>query len=485
MVGFVTLLGAGPGDLDLLTVKGLACLKEADVLVFDRLVNQGLFAHLKKDCDLIDVGKQPGQPCMRQADIERILIEQAKQGKKVVRLKSGDPYVFGRGGEEGLALSQAGIDFEVVPGISSAIASLTYAGIPVTYRDIATSFHVFTGHLKDETESLNWQAISQLKGTLIFLMGMKNLPKISEELLLRGYAPETPVAIVEWGTYPQQRSIKSDLANIVSLAQEQDFRAPSIIVIGQVVEFHQALNFYESKPLLGRSILIQASATGRLPGLLKNDGANVLTFPMRNQHKALAFDLPKMEELTNVLITDSHSWSYFIKALTNRGLDLRQLAHVKFMALGQHTAQAMQAAGLILAKVFTQTEELSSCKDLLVSDGCYALAPDYKVKELSSYLSCPIISTHQTDFEQPLRTAGWDKIEAICLPNSAAALNFLTVKEAIDLDWENLPVLVMGASTRSILEKNGIQHVIESDQTTIVALRDKCREVLKGQGVAR
>lgn len=484
MAGFVSLLGAGPGDLDLLTMKGLRRLKEADVLVFDRLVNQGLFSHLKKDCHLIDVGKQPGQPCMRQAEIERILIEQAGQGKKVVRLKSGDPYVFGRGGEEGLALSQAGIDFEVVPGVSSAIAALTYAGIPVTYRDLATSFHVFTGHLKDETESLNWQAISQLKGTLIFLMGMKNLPRISQELLARGYAPDTPVAIVEWGTHPQQRSIKGDLAEIVALSQEQDFGAPSIIVIGQVVQFHQALNFYENRPLFGRKILIQESPTGRLPHLLKDDGANVVTFPMRNQRTALAFDLPDLEKLTGLLVTDPHSWSYFIKALADRGVDLRQLQEVKFMALGQHTAQTMQAAGLILDQVFTQAKELSSCQDLQ-TQACFALAPDYKVEDLSHYLTCPILTTHATDFDQALKTEGWDKIEAVCLPNSAAALNFLTVKKVIDLDWEKLPILVMGEATRSILENNGIRNLVESDQATIVALRDKCRQVLNRQGESK
>lgn len=174
MSGLVTLLGAGPGDAELLTLKGKRRLQEADVLVFDRLVNQELFQHLKSDCEKIDVGKKPGQPCIRQEEIEKILIEKARQGKRVVRLKSGDPYIFGRGGEEGVKLVEAGVDFEVVPGITSAVAGLTYAGIPMTYRDVATSFHVFTAHLKDETEMLNWEAISKLKGTLVFLMGMKN-----------------------------------------------------------------------------------------------------------------------------------------------------------------------------------------------------------------------------------------------------------------------------------------------------------------------
>lgn len=196
MKGLVSLLGAGPGDEELLTVKGLRRLKEADVVVYDRLVNQKLLCHVKPDCEMIDVGKQPGMPCIHQEEIETILIEKASQGNRVVRLKSGDPYVFGRGGEEGQALAKAGLAFEVIPGISSAIAGPTYAGIPVTYRDVATSFHVFTGHLKDEMEELNWEAISQLKGTLVFLMGMKNLSTIVVQLMKRGYAEETPVAII-------------------------------------------------------------------------------------------------------------------------------------------------------------------------------------------------------------------------------------------------------------------------------------------------
>ena len=255
MSGLVTLLGAGPGDAELLTLKGKRRLQEADVLVFDRLVNQELFQHLKSDCEKIDVGKKPGQPCIRQEEIEKILIEKARQGKRVVRLKSGDPYIFGRGGEEGVKLVEAGVDFEVVPGITSAVAGLTYAGIPMTYRDVATSFHVFTAHLKDETEMLNWEAISELKGTLVFLMGMKNLPSIVQELTARGYGKDKPAAIVEWGTHPQQRSVDGTLGNIVELAEAEDFKAPSVIVVGDVVAYRQQLNFHENLPLFGRKIL--------------------------------------------------------------------------------------------------------------------------------------------------------------------------------------------------------------------------------------
>lgn len=248
MVGLVTLLGAGPGDSELITVKGVCRLKEADTVVYDRLINRALFQYLREDCEQIDVGKQPGKPHIRQEDIEAILIDKAMEGKRVVRLKSGDPYIFGRGGEEALALAGSGIDFEVVPGVTSAVAGLTYAGIPMTYRDVATSFHVFTGHLQNETESLNWEAISQLKGTLVFLMGMKNLSAITRQLISRGYDAKTPAAIVEWATHPQQRSIDGTLGTIEGLAAQDGFKAPSIIVIGDVVAFRRKLNFHEHLP---------------------------------------------------------------------------------------------------------------------------------------------------------------------------------------------------------------------------------------------
>ena len=351
MSGLVTLLGAGPGDAELLTLKGKRRLQEADVLVFDRLVNQELFQHLKSDCEKIDVGKKPGQPCIRQEEIEKILIEKARQGKRVVRLKSGDPYIFGRGGEEGVKLVEAGVDFEVVPGITSAVAGLTYAGIPMTYRDVATSFHVFTAHLKDETEMLNWEAISELKGTLVFLMGMKNLPSIVQELTARGYGKDKPAAIVEWGTHPQQRSVDGTLGNIVELAEAEDFKAPSVIVVGDVVAYRQQLNFHENLPLFGRKIFIQQSETGRLPRLLKDAGAALTTFPARDLVEELELQLPDLEQVDGLLFADMQSWPLFLKSLRKAGKDLRSLPHIRFAAIGHHTAKSIEASGIVLDRM--------------------------------------------------------------------------------------------------------------------------------------
>lgn len=479
MSGIVTLLGAGPGDADLLTVKGVRRLQEADVLVYDRLINQDLFRYLKADCKRIDVGKKPGQPCIRQEEIEKTLIEEARQGKRVVRLKSGDPYIFGRGGEEGLALAAAGVDFEVVPGISSAVASLTYAGIPMTYRDVATSFHVFTAHLKDETESLNWEAIAQLKGTLVFLMGMKNLASIAEGLIASGYDRQKPAAVIEWGTHPQQRSLEGRLENIAALAESQGFKAPSVIVVGDVVAYRKELNFHENSPLFGRKILIQQSETGRLPKLLKDDGAALTVFPARNQIKELDFQLPDLDQIDGLLFADLQSWPLFLAALRRSGRDLRSLGHIRFAAIGHHTAKALEGAGILLDRMTAQQSDSDFASALEQEGGKWCiLTADYKKAGLEKLYSIPIIVSHQVVFDREPDASDWAEVEAVCLPNSVAAANFVAASRQTGFVWQDQPIIVMGASTRALLEEAGFDHIVETDEPTIASIRDKCRELV-------
>lgn len=479
MTGLVTLLGAGPGDVELLTLKGARRLKEADVLVYDRLVNKALFDMVGTDCELIDVGKQPGMPCVRQNEIEAILIDKASAGKRVVRLKSGDPYIFGRGGEEAQALVKAGISFEVVPGVTSAIAGLTYAGIPMTYRDVATSFHVFTGHLQDETEALNWEAIAQLKGTLVFLMGMKNLETITKELTSRGYDKDTPVAIVEWATHPQQRSIDGTLDTIVDLVAEHGLKAPSLIVIGDVVAFRKELNFHEQLPLSKKRILIQDSPTGKLPRLLKDAGANLLKFPMRSHCQGLGMTLPNLDKMDGLVIADMQSWDFFIQALREAGLDLRQLGHVKFAAIGQHTAQNIEKSGIILTHKANQASDADFVDSLKRAEGAwYFVAPRHKTAELESLFGLPVLESHQVDFAGDLAVDDWHDLDAVCLPNSLAASNFVAMLEQTGLELGQTPVVVMGDSTRQVLEKAGLTKIVTTDEPTIAAIVDKCRQLL-------
>jgi uroporphyrin-III C-methyltransferase len=244
--GKVYLVGAGPGDPELITVKGLRCLRVAEVVVYDRLVNPVLLDEVPVAARRIFVGKQPGRCSLRQEEINALLIEQARLGRIVVRLKGGDPFVFGRGGEEALALAEAGIAFEVVPGITSAIAVPAYAGIPVTQRGQSGVLTIVTGHETPEHAAplVDWEALAKLDGTLVILMGVATLPMISRRLLAAGLAPTTPVAVIEQGTVAQQRMVTGPLAEIAGRVTTAGLRSPAVIVIGRVVELSALLSWF-------------------------------------------------------------------------------------------------------------------------------------------------------------------------------------------------------------------------------------------------
>ncbi|WP_413492162.1 uroporphyrinogen-III C-methyltransferase [Morganella psychrotolerans] len=241
--GKVWLVGAGPGDASLITVKGLHCIRHAEVLVHDRLVNPELIACAPSGCKIINVGKTPNHHPVPQDEINDILVKYASEGKNVVRLKGGDPYVFGRGGEEAESLAQKGLDFEVIPGISSSIGGLAYAGIPVTHRDHASSFHVVTGHMCQGNEPQNWQALAALSGTLVILMGMTRLAEISQLLIDNGKSPDTPAAVVMYASQQRQQVVTGTLTTLPDEAARLKLHPPALIVVGDVVNLHQVLAF--------------------------------------------------------------------------------------------------------------------------------------------------------------------------------------------------------------------------------------------------
>ncbi len=240
--GKVYLVGSGPGDPELLTIKALRLIKEADVIVYDQLPGPGILASLPKSAELIDVGKYAGDHTLLQDEINRLLVDYASQGKTVVRLKGGDPYLFGRGGEEALELQEAGIEFEVVPGITSAIAVPAYAGIPITHRDHASMVTIITGHEQKKAGSmLDWEWLAQSMGTIVILMGVSTLGTYIPELMRYGSDPDTPVAIIERGTRDDQVVTTGSLSTIVGIAKDRGVKAPAIVVIGDVVRLHEAL----------------------------------------------------------------------------------------------------------------------------------------------------------------------------------------------------------------------------------------------------
>ncbi|WP_210610916.1 uroporphyrinogen-III C-methyltransferase [Priestia flexa] len=245
-MGKVYLVGAGPGDPELVTVKAIKAIQKADVILYDRLVNKELLEYAKSEVNIIYCGKLPNYHTLKQETINSFLVKFAKKGKVVVRLKGGDPFVFGRGGEEAEALVENNIDFEIIPGVTSGIAAASYAGIPVTHRDYSASVAFITGHRQDEPcKAVKWDQLSTAVDTLVIYMGVKNLSYICESLIEHGKSTDTPIALINWGTYGEQRTVSGKLGTIVDIVKKEKIGNPSIIVVGEVVRFHEKLNWFE------------------------------------------------------------------------------------------------------------------------------------------------------------------------------------------------------------------------------------------------
>ena len=359
--GIVYLVGAGPGDPGLITVRGIERLKQADVVVYDRLANHSLLAHARR-AELIDVGKQPHHHRVPQAKINALLVEKAKMGKVVVRLKGGDPFVFGRGGEEALALAEAGLPFEIVPGITSAIAAAAYAGIPVTHRGQACSVAFTTGHRAGfVTDPLcDWGRLACGSDTLVFLMGVHNLPHIVEQLMAHGRAPDTPVALVERATRTVQKTVVGTLSNIVERSAQ--IKPPAAIIVGDVVRLRQSLRWFDRPdrfPLLGLRVLNTRplDQAGDLTRRLMALGAESVELPT-TQIVPLANADPLDTAISRlaphssgpawdwIIFTSANSVSFFIDRLLALGHDVRLLAGVKLFVVGRATADALLSYGL-------------------------------------------------------------------------------------------------------------------------------------------
>ena len=355
--GKVWLVGAGPGDPGLITVAGLARLAEADVVVYDRLVSPRLLEHVRADAELLYVGKKAGAHSVPQDEIGSLLAARAQEGKRVVRLKGGDPFVFGRGGEEAEVLRAAGVPFEVVPGVTSAVAGPAYAGIPVTHRDYASTFAVVTGHedaAKDES-AIRWEKLATAVDTIVFLMGYGNLPFIVEQLSAHGRPAETPVGVIQWAATPRQRTVVGTLADIVQRVEEAGLGPPVVTVVGEVVRLRDVLAWYDQRPLFGKRVLVtrtrrQASA---LVELLVQEGAEPIELP--TIRIAETVDKQQFAEVMGRLTLGAYEWVMFTSAngvevfashLQRLGGDARSLAGARVAAIGPATARALAKWGI-------------------------------------------------------------------------------------------------------------------------------------------
>lgn len=348
----VYLVGAGPGDPGLITQKGLELLGQCDLVIYDRLVSEELLSYVKDGCEKIYVGKTPGNHTMLQEEINQLLIQKASIYPIIVRLKGGDPFVFGRGGEEVLALKQHGIAYEVIPGVTSAIAAATYAGIPITHRGSSQSFHVITGHTAEQSDLLpeDFKVLSQIQGTIVILMGLSNFEKIRENLLTYGKPATTPIAVIENGTTKEQKEVRGTLDNICDKVKEANIKAPAVIIIGNVAELDMKTTI--NYPLTGVSVGITGTKamTDKLTLQLEALGAEVRTISaleIIENEKSLELEkaLLAIETYQWVIFTSSNAVKLFFQKLRKLAIDQRRLAHIRFAIIGTGTEQTLAEYG--------------------------------------------------------------------------------------------------------------------------------------------
>ena len=498
MSGKVYLIGAGPGDPGLFTLRGAEVLQQADVVVYDYLANPRLLSYVKPDAELIYVGKKGGEADpTSQEKIGRLLIEKALSGKVVARLKGGDPFIFGRGGEEGEELFQAGIPFEVVPGVTSAIAVPAYAGIPLTHRDYASTVAFLTGHEdpSKEDSTIPWEKVATGIDTLVFLMGVGNLSRIVERLVTHGRAIDTPAAVIQWGTKPEQETVIGTLDTIVRLVEERGLGPPAILVVGEVVRLRERLSWFERRPLLGKRILVtRAREQARdFVELLEAQGAEVVQFPLieftpPETWAPLDKAIKRLETYRWVIFTSANGVAAFFLRLGALRQDARRLGVAKICAIGPATAEALERHSIIpnvVPKEFRAEGIIEAFKQYDLR-GARILLPRAEVardllpKELEQLGATvevvPAYRTVRADADQEmLKQLLQDrKIDLITFTSSSTVTAFMELlgTENLKALLEGVRIACIGPITATTAEGFGVTVDIQPKQYTIPALAE-------------
>ena len=378
--GRVYLIGAGPGDAGLLTLRGKELLGEAQVVIYDSLVNPHILKFCRPDAELVFAGKAIGQAHISQEEINELLVNKAKEGKTVARLKGGDPFVFGRGGEEAEIVVQNGINIEIVPGVSSVTAVPAYGGIPITHRNYNSSFAVFTGHHQEQDFDYDPAEIE----TMVFLMGLGNIESIMEKLLGLGKKPSTPVAVVSWGTLPEQKSVVGTISDIAEKTRVLDVQTPATIVVGEVAALAETIRWYEKKPLFGKTIMVtrEKEVSSEFTELLASCGAKTIEFPtisikpIRNT-KEQEFSVQNLADYDFLVFTSVNGVNNYFEVLTSHGKDPGQLKGKKIIAIGEKTSEELLKYNIspnYIPAVYT-AEGIISLTEKLNLDGKKILIP--------------------------------------------------------------------------------------------------------------
>src|SRR5260221_6675044 len=487
-VGKVYLVGAGPGDASLLTLRAAELIAGADLVALDALVSADIAARIPKSAEVVYVGKRASAHALPQDQINALLVQRAKEGKRVVRLKGGDPFVFGRGGEEAEELAAAGVEFEIVPGISSSIAGPAYAGIPVTHRDFATSVTLVTGHESEGSTGVDWEALAKMHGTIVFMMGLANLPLIARKLQEYGVPAERKVAVISKATTPDHRTVTGTLADIETRAA--GVPTPALVVVGEVVSLHDKINWYETKPLFGRFIVVtrareQASGLRRL---LEEGGASVIEFPTVEIAPPESFaSLDKVVRAAGdyqwLVFTSTNGVKAVFERLTVAGKDARALAGVQIAGVGDSTAADLKAHGIApdlvpekfmssaLLPLLQQDQRGIRTAVIRAEEGREELIEDLRrrggeVEWAVAYRTCPVAG-------DPAQLAG---AHAVTFTSASTVDNFFQALGETPLNGTRLASI--GPMTSEAIRKHGRAPDVEAETASVASLRDAVVKVL-------
>ena len=501
--GICHLAGAGPGDPGLLTIRARECIGRADVIVYDHLCNPEILKHAPPHAELIYAGKKSGEHTFSQDEINALLVEKTKSGKCVVRLKGGDPFLFGRGGEEAEALADAGLEFEVVPGVTSAIAAPAYAGIPVTHRGLTSQLTIFTGH-EDPSKAgslLDYKTIATQRGTRVMLMGVERAGEISSALIKNGADPETPVAFIQWATTGRQRTITGCLRDIAGVVEKTNFKAPAVAVLGEVVKMREKLKWFETRPLYGRRIVVTRTRkqAGGLGASLLNLGADVIELPTI-----------RIEPPTNIfefgqLVQDAHTYDWIVFTSTN-GVeaffemfykiydDAREIGGVRIAAIGQTTAARvrdfhlkvdLQPNEFVAEEIIREFKKHGSVENEKILIATAEVTRDVLVNELTKMGAIVDVAVAYRTVPETEDVSGGiarfkdEGADLITFTSSSSVRNFMAMKLPLP---SGLKTASIGPMTTKTMHELGLQVDVEARQHDVPGLIKAVRTLYSGKG---
>lgn len=485
----VTLVSGGPGDTALITMKGLKCIQEADCILYDQLINMDLLQNAKQNCELIYVGKQAGKHALQQHDINALLVEKAQIFAHVVRLKGGDLYVFGRGGEEALYLSEHHVPFDIVPGVSSCIAGLAYAGIPVTHRGVSNAFHVITAHDKDDAlADIDFHTMLKDDHTYIFLMGLSMLDEIVNGFLDAGKSTTTPIAVVAHATTPEQRTVVSDLAHMIEDFKKDPLTSPALIVVGGVVNLRKQLNVYETKPLFHANVLVPkvGQSSSALSYDLQQLGAKVEELQVSDLCVIEnAFQNIHFENYNYLLFTSKHSIKFMMNFMQEKQLDIRLLSNMKIAVIGTSTAKYLQQYHVYADIIPDEAhgEAFYECLEKVLDKDDKVLFPRVKqdtdiVERLRNICDLKDIALYENKKNIHFKLDENDiKQFHFIVFNCSSSVRYVMEQIKNHEVLKDSIIVSIGNTTSATLRSFGIHHFYQANEASYQSIRDKILEL--------